>query len=118
MKFLADENVEWPIVFQMRHRGYDVSAVREVMPGAEDDDILREAVKEGRILITNDNDFGFMVFHQKMDAVGVILMRFTEESFDKKLGVLEYLLKHHAGKLAGHFTVISENQIKIRPLKK
>ena len=116
MKFLADENVEWPIVLQIRKWGHEVIAVRDIMPGAEDTRVLKLASEENWILLTNDNDFGTMVFHQKAETRGVILMRFSEESSVRKIEALDHLLKHHKNKLADHFTVITENQIKIRPL--
>ena len=118
MKFLADENIEWPLVIQMRHWGYDVATIREIAPRAGDDKVLQLATGERRILLTNDNDFGSMVFHQKMTAYGVVLLRFSEETLDRKIAILEYLLQHHKTKLQGHFTVVSESQIKIRPLEK
>lgn len=117
IQFLADENVEWSIVTWMRAANYDVLAVKEIFPGAEDDRVLKFSVKEQRILITNDMDFGGMIFHQQKNSPGVILMRFSQESSEKKKEVLGHLLKFHTGKLQHHFVVISENQIKIRPIK-
>lgn len=42
IKFLADENVEWPVVVWLRQNGYDVTAIKEVLPGVEDDFVLSE----------------------------------------------------------------------------
>jgi len=117
MKFLADENVEWPIVVQMRQWGYDVVSAREVLKGSDDDEILNFSFEEKRILITNDTDFGAMIYHQKKESPGVILMRFAQESPMEKIKTLEHLLKFHKTKLACHFTTISEGQIRIRPIE-
>ena len=43
-------------------------AVAEIMPQAEDHTILTKAVKEGRILITNDKDFGELIFRRGLFA--------------------------------------------------
>ncbi|MDP2599315.1 MAG: DUF5615 family PIN-like protein [Deltaproteobacteria bacterium] len=59
MKFLADENVEWPIVVQMRQWGHDVVSAREVLRSSDDDEILNFSFEEKRILITNDTDSSF-----------------------------------------------------------
>ena len=116
MKFLADENVEWPIVLYLRQNKHDVVSVRETFPGENDDKILEFALKENRILLTNDLDFGRMAIHQKKKTSGILLMRFASESSEEKVSGLEHLLAFHSEKLPRHFTVINEKQIKIRPI--
>lgn len=116
MQFLADENVEWPIVMKLRRLGYDIKAIKEISAGTDDEAVLQLAFKEKRILLTNDMDFGRLVLHQKKNSAGVVLMRFSNESSAQKIKAIEHLLKFHSEKLAKHFTVISEEQIKIRPI--
>lgn len=62
MKFLVDECTGTSVVTCLRDEGYDVVAVVEVIPEADDEKILERAVSEGRIVVTNDKDFGEMVF--------------------------------------------------------
>jgi len=50
------------VVACLRDEGYDAVAVVEVMPEANDEEILDRAVSEGRIVVTNDKGFGEMVF--------------------------------------------------------
>ena len=57
MRFLADESCDFSIVRALRAAGHDVVAVREVTLGADDDVVLELAVREGRVLLTKDNDF-------------------------------------------------------------
>jgi len=40
MKFLADENVEWPVVQALRQKGHDVKAVGEVSAGTDDETVI------------------------------------------------------------------------------
>lgn len=100
----------------LRQLGHDVLSVSENLSGSIDDRVLETAVKEKRVLITNDTDFGEIVFLQKKITAGIVLMRFASEELDKKIETLKHLLKHHSGKLYGHFTVVNERQIRIRPL--
>ena len=116
MKFLADENVELSAVKFLREKGYDVLYISERFAGCSDDKVFDIAKAEGRILLTNDSDFGEMVFRQGKVLSGVVLMRFASESIKKKINVIEHLLKHHAEKLVNHFIVVNEHQIRIRPL--
>ena len=75
MRFLADESVERPVVVRLRNAGYDVSYVSETQPGAPDDNVLRQASRELRILVTNDKDFGTLAFLQRRASAGVVLLR-------------------------------------------
>ena len=62
MRFLADESCDFAVVRALRVAGFDVTSVRDVMPGAEDVEVIEIAVRESRILLTEDKDFGQLVF--------------------------------------------------------
>ncbi len=73
--FLADKNIESEVVDLLRKSGYETTHIADLAPGAEDDEILQEARYHDCILITNDKDFGELVFRQKRSTAGVILIR-------------------------------------------
>jgi predicted nuclease of predicted toxin-antitoxin system len=52
MKFLVDECTGTSVVACLRDEGHDAVAVVEVMPEADDEEILDRAVAEGRIVVT------------------------------------------------------------------
>ena len=63
MKFLLDESAEVQISDFLEALGYDVKIVLRDYPiGIADDQVLRLAHSEQRIVITNDRDFGELVF--------------------------------------------------------
>lgn len=62
MRFLADESCDFAIVRALRGAGHDVLAVAEIAPRAEDPEVVQLAVGEGRLLLTEDKDFGRIVF--------------------------------------------------------
>ena len=62
LKFLADVNIEEPIVALLRTKGFDVKWVPEFNPVLDDAALLRIAQTEKRILLTNDKDFGELIF--------------------------------------------------------
>ena len=66
--FLADESCDFAVVRTLRAAGYDVLAVSERAPGARDEDVIRFATSERRILLTEDKDFGQLVFAAGADA--------------------------------------------------
>jgi len=58
MIFLADENLDFPIISALRNAGYDVLSVSELSPSIDDNEVLKIANNENRILLTSDKDFG------------------------------------------------------------
>ena len=62
IKFLADVNVEKPLVDYLSNQGYDIKWIPDYNCEMFDEDILQLANKEKRILITNDKDFGDLIF--------------------------------------------------------
>ena len=56
ISFLADESCDFLIVRKLRSADYDVLSVAESFPSASDQQVLEHAIKEGRILLTEDKD--------------------------------------------------------------
>ena len=75
MNLLADEGVDKPIVDELRNNGFDVIYILESNQGVDDEFILAMANAGKRILITQDKDFGELVFRLKNAHHGVILTR-------------------------------------------
>jgi len=117
MRFMVDESTGAAVVEYLRGTGHDVLAVSEVMLQADDQDILALAVREGRILITNDKDFGELVFRSGQAHRGVVLLRVRDESSMSRVRVLEAVLERYADQLSGHFTVATERSVRIRPAR-
>lgn len=59
--------------FLLRNAGYDVIFVGDWKPSATDEEVLKKAEEEDRILITDDKDFGELVFRLGKPSKGVIL---------------------------------------------
>jgi predicted nuclease of predicted toxin-antitoxin system len=62
VNFLADESCDAAIVRGLRGDGHDVLAVADVIPGALDPAVIQLAVSQQRVLLTEDKDFGQLVF--------------------------------------------------------
>lgn len=117
MRFLVDECTGVDVVRALRDAGYDVLAVSESMPGADDAEILARAVAEERIVVTNDKDFGELVFRSGQEHHGVLLLRLQDESVANRVRVVTSVLAEHAVRLPGSFTVATDHNIRIRPLR-
>ena len=114
MKLLVDEGVDKPIVDLLRLSGFDVHYILETDRGIEDEKVLQIANEEDRILITQDKDFGEMVFRLRKVHLGIILIRLGISTSAEKATLVNYALLEYGEKLMNAFTVIQPNAIRIR----
>ena len=75
MRFLANEGVDGLIVAAVRDDGHDVRWMAEEVEGRKDSVVLEAAALDARILITEDKDFGELVYRQRLHHRGVVLVR-------------------------------------------
>jgi len=115
MKFLVDENIGSSVISFLRNKSFNVSSIAEKCPGITDREILKKAVKENRILITADKDFGDLIFYSRRTHKGIILLRLKDQSSSAKIEVIDKLLKFHRGKIIKRFVVVTKDKVKIRP---
>lgn len=117
MRFLADENIEQPIIDYLLSCGHDILSVGDIAPGASDEKLLQLANSEKRILLTNDKDFGELVYREGRVSSGIVLLRLSKESGTEKVAILSHILPLVSDKLQQHFTVLGEGIVRLRPLK-
>lgn len=114
MKFLIDESVEYRVVLHLKEKDFDTVSVTSDFPSLKDRRVLSKAKREGRILITNDKDFGELIFRQKLPHKGVILLRLPDETAQAKIEKLDYLLESYKDKLKDNFVVVTKEKVRIR----
>ena len=117
MRFLVDECTGPAIALWLRRQDYDVISVYDVIRGADDGEVIKMAYDQNRILITNDKDFGELIFRVKKPHKGVILLRLEDERAVNKIAVLQRLLDNYERYLPGHFIVATETAVRIVGIK-
>lgn len=117
MRFLADENVSRLVIDRLRNSGHDVVSIAETRSGAPDEEVLNVADAEGRILITEDRDFGEMVIRQRCSVTGIILLELDLLSNAMEAAKVIEVVSTRADKLFGNLVVIEPGRIRIRPLQ-
>ena len=116
IKFLADESCDFIVVRTLRSDGYDVLSVAESFPSASDHQVIQQAIKEKRILLTEDKDFGEWVFAHGEKIDGVILIRFPGNA-RKRLGEEIILpIAKHGIKLKKCFVVLEPGRARLRKI--
>ncbi|MEM8996274.1 MAG: DUF5615 family PIN-like protein [Acidobacteriota bacterium] len=114
MRFMVDECTGPGIARWLRTKGYDTDSVFDEARGISDEKILEIAVREGRIVITNDDkDFGETIFRRRLAQCGVVILRLEDERLAAKTAALEKLLLHHQRLLANRFVVATQEKIRI-----
>ena len=116
MRLLADENIQASLVHALRQDGHDIAYVAELAGGITDDEVLGVASRQGRILLTEDKDFGELVFRLKRGLPGVILIRLADNAWAERYRRTAELLNRYPDRLAGHYVVLQAERIRIRPL--
>lgn len=112
MRFLVDECTGPAAAAWLRAQGHDVFSVYESARGMTDDDIVRKAFHENRILITNDKDFGDQIYREQKPHRGVVLLRLSDERAKSKIEALEKLLRLYSERLPDQFVVVTEEKVR------
>lgn len=113
LRFLADESCDFAVVRALRACGYDVLAVSEVAPRSDDRDVIDQASREQRILLTGDKDFGWLVFVSHVNSSGVILIRFPGNARETLTQAVRLLIQEHGQELIGAFVVLEPGFVRI-----
>lgn len=114
MRLLADEGVDKPIVDLLRASGFDIHYILETNRGIDDEKVLQIANQEERVLLTQDKDFGELVYRLQKVHFGVILFRLGSLRPKDKAALITHILIQHQDRMLNAFTVIQPNAIRIR----
>lgn len=113
MRFLVDECTGPAVAKWLRSLHHDVFSIYDETRGLDDESIIKKANLENYILITNDKDFGEIVFRMRKPHKGVILLRLEDEQSENKISVLQQVLESYSDKLADNFTIVTEKTVRI-----
>ena len=112
MRLLVDESTGPAVARWLRGQGHEVFSVYERARGMSDDDIIRKAYDENWIVITNDKDFGKMVYRERRPHKGVVLLRLDDERAVVKVETVRRLLDNYPERLADNFVVVTERRVR------
>lgn len=114
MRFLIDASPDARHAAHLRSLGHDVTRVGTDYPAAmKDVDILALAHREQRILLTDDRDFGELVFRMRQPHAGVIYLRLDTTKFPVRAQRVEDVLAQYADQL-DQFLVVTIDAVRVR----
>ena len=117
MKFIVDENLGPSISNWLKSKGFDTFCVLQEATSVDDTAVLGIANKENRIIVTNDKDFGELVFKNHLPCRGVILLRMDENSLLGRINSLKNLFDNYLGLISqDNFIVVSDENVRVKKL--
>jgi predicted nuclease of predicted toxin-antitoxin system len=117
VRWLVDECVDADLVALLRRTGHDVVYMSDVAPRAPDAEVMSRAHRENRLLLTEDKDFGDLVFRQARPVPGIVLLRIDSSRRSGKGPRLLAAVSRFGDRLFGRYTVIEDARFRSRPLR-
>ena len=116
LRLLANENIPLASVRELLKAGHDVVSVAELAPGIPDEEVLRIARQENRIIVTFDRDYGELIFRRRLRApAGILYLRFLPTGPGEVAAYLSGLIGDGIG-LEGRFTTADRSRVRQRRL--
>ena len=106
------------VVERLRAAGFDVAAIGTTTSGASDAEVLATASREGRILITEDRDFGELIVRQRLGVCGIVLLELDRLSNIAEANRVASVVSANVEKLLGNLLVIEPARVRLRPLSR
>lgn len=100
----------------LRNNGLEVLDIKELSPGIDDIEVLDKANTENAILLTEDKDFGELVYRLKLVNHGVILIRLSGWESNQKGQFVADIITKHKQEFWNAFSVIAPDKVRIRKM--
>ena len=116
MRIFCDENILVETEACLRSIGHDVSSIREVgLLSASDQEILAEAIRQDRVLLTYNADFSDIRLFPLGTHAGIIRLRVSEQTAECLHPLLERALRELAGRdISGKLVTLNRTGVRIR----
>ena len=90
----------------------------EIAAAASDAEVMARAQREGRLLLTEDKDFGDLVFRRGGQVPGIVLLRIDPTMHALKSRRLDAAIARFAEGLFGRYMTVEEARFRSRPLRR
>jgi predicted nuclease of predicted toxin-antitoxin system len=112
LEFVADESCTGSVIKALRIAGHDVIWIAETSAGSPDEAVIEQAMQSGRVLITEDRDFGELVFARTYSTAGVLLIKFRGRARDSKPNAVLEAIEKKQNSLRSGFTVVEPGRVR------
>lgn len=117
MKLLIDENIHRKIIVALKDENFSLVSIQESFSGMNDADILNLSLNPNQIVITQDSDFGELIYKNNFRAFSVIYLRFIPIEISTIIPILiDFLKQNTEKKLKGKFVVLTTRKKRVTDL--
>ena len=109
LKLLANENFPYKSIVYLLENGYDITSIGIDNPSILDAEVMLIAMKEERVILTFDRDYGELIFkHNYKPDCGIIFLRIEEFDPIEPGIIIEKILMNKKIDLRRALTVVDE----------
>jgi len=116
IEIVADESVNARLISRLQRAKIRVHSIREHSPGSTDRQVLAVARDRQAVVVTEDSDFGELIFAYGEKSVGVVYLRYAPDEELDMANALTNLLSPPPTSLLRMFTVLTPKRIRQRRL--
>lgn len=113
---IIDENVENYWTELLLQKGYDIYAIREQNQGISDLQIIEIVKKHQGILLTEDKDFGELVFAYGITNFTVVFLRYDQPQYHQIENKLLSSIEEYYKNPGHYFITVTQKKIRLRKL--
>lgn len=113
---IFDENVDQCIIDRIKAQGFDVFSIRELNPGVSDREVIQLAKTKKGIIVTEDKDFGELVFSHNLKYCSVILLRYKQSDYEHVVKNIIKIVEHLSTQSDHRFFTVSKGKIRTRKM--
>lgn len=114
MRLVADECLDYGIIRSLRENGVIVFSISEEIASIKDKNVLEIANEKQWLLLTEDRDFGELVFRLNQAHHGIVYIKVKGLDRKVKIDRIVSIVLEHYQHLHNAFTVITNEKMKIR----
>lgn len=111
---VADESVDFEIIRSLRKNSFEVHAIAEESPALSDAAVLEVATQKNALLITEDKDFGELVYRFQMKHCGILLLRLISLSSAEKADLVCRVFNQYGTEFLHVFSVLDERHLRMK----
>lgn len=117
MLFKVDENLRQEVAVLLREHGHDAATVYDQnLQGHDDRDVAKICREEGRVILTQDLDFSYILNFPPQEYAGIVVLRLNDQSKPSVIAVMKRLIpQFETVSLAGSLWIVDEIKIRIHP---
>ena len=116
MRVIADENLNALFISDLRASGYEVISIQENFCGIPDEQVASLAKADDVMLITEDKDFGELIFAHKIAKITVIFLRYQKSEVEWVRNQLLRVVQIYQEKEGHFFVTIAKGKVRVSEL--